>query len=114
MTHDELQQAIIDLAGRLGWMHYHTHDSRHSDAGFPDLVLVHAGKHRVVWIEVKTAGGIVTAAQEAWHDALARCDEEIYVVYPIHLDEIPRVLMLDHKPGIMERLSFNSAVVFYE
>jgi hypothetical protein len=111
MTHEELQQAVIDIALRLGWMHYHTYDSRHSDPGFPDLVLVHGERCRIVWIEVKTAAGAVTSAQTKWHDALARCDEEIYVVRPAHLDEITKMLMLDHKPIVTERLSFDSAVV---
>lgn len=33
MTEAQFQSAIITLATRLGWMHYHTHDSRRSPAG---------------------------------------------------------------------------------
>jgi hypothetical protein len=28
-------QAVIDLATLLGWRVYHTHDSRHSQEGWP-------------------------------------------------------------------------------
>ena len=35
----EFQRAIVDLATLHGWEHYHTHDSRRSNAGLPDLLL---------------------------------------------------------------------------
>jgi hypothetical protein len=69
MTEAELQQSIIDAAAKLGYRHYHTHDSRRSDYGWPDLVLVHEGKRRVLFIEVKSEKGYCTTEQEAWQDA---------------------------------------------
>ena len=40
MTETQLQSAIIELARLTGWLVYHTHDSRHSAKGFPDLCMV--------------------------------------------------------------------------
>lgn len=54
-----LQAQIEQLARTLGWLVYHTHDSRRSQAGFPDLVLVHARQRRVLWRELKTQKGRV-------------------------------------------------------
>ena len=42
MPEAELQNNIIGLAKLLGYKVYHTHDSRRSEGGFPDLVLCRA------------------------------------------------------------------------
>ena len=111
MTEAELQRTIIDLATLFGWRHYHTFNSRRSDPGFPDLVLLHEDRGRLLFIEVKIESGKPTPAQLAWLDALARCDEEIYIVRPANLDEIQEILTLGHKPGFIERCRYESAVV---
>lgn len=41
LTEAQFQRQIIDLAHLLGYLAYHTYDSRRSEPGFPDLVLVH-------------------------------------------------------------------------
>lgn len=66
MTEQELQLAILELAGALRWRSYHTHDSRRSAAGFPDLVLVSHTRHRLVFAECKSATGKLSAAQQLW------------------------------------------------
>ena len=72
MLEDELQNLIINprdgLAPRLGYLCYHTHDSRRSTAGFPDLVMV--GPHRLIFSELKKEKGKATAAQEDWLNRL--------------------------------------------
>ena len=40
MNEAELQRNVLSLAAMTGWLAYHTYDSRRSQAGFPDLVLV--------------------------------------------------------------------------
>jgi hypothetical protein len=40
-SEDQLLAKVIKLAETLGWLAYHTHDSRRSQAGYPDLHLVH-------------------------------------------------------------------------
>jgi hypothetical protein len=64
----QFQAAVADLAERLGWLVYHTHDSRRSNPGFPDLVLVR--RDRLIFAELKTEKGKVKPAQAQWLDAL--------------------------------------------
>ena len=54
------------IADRLGWLAYHTHDSRRSEPGFPDLVLVHPVKKQLLFRELKRTKGVVSAAQTKW------------------------------------------------
>lgn len=70
----EFQAAVIELATACGWRHYHTHDSRHSAAGFPDLVLVRRGV--LIFAELKAENGKVTPEQQAWIDALDQVDAD--------------------------------------
>jgi hypothetical protein len=63
------QQSVIDLATWLGWRCYHTHDSRRSEPGFPDLVC--ARPPRLVVLELKIERGEPTVDQRWWLDAFA-------------------------------------------
>jgi hypothetical protein len=67
MTEAQFQRTVIEAAQALGWLCYHTHDSRRSAAGFPDLVLV---RDRVLFVELKTERGKLSGAQEQWRDAI--------------------------------------------
>ena len=69
------QSEVIRLAKALGWVYYHTHDSRRSPAGFPDLVLMHRGQGRVIYRELKTA-------QRDWLDGLVLCGVDAAVWRP--------------------------------
>lgn len=64
MSEDVLQAAIVDLASALGWLVYHTHDSRRSQKGFPDLVLVRRG--RLLFVELKDETGPLRVEQAEW------------------------------------------------
>ena len=68
MSEREFQASVLDLARITGWLAYHTHNSRHSEKGFPDLCLVR--DNACIMAELKSASGKVTAAQEAWLTAL--------------------------------------------
>lgn len=70
MTERVLQERVRHLAVAMGWLVYHTHDSRRSEPGFPDLVLVHADRRLLLYRELKTMRGTVTAHQRRWLDAL--------------------------------------------
>lgn len=64
----QFQAAVIEYATVCGWLIYHTHDSRRSNPGFPDLVLCRSGA--VIFVELKSQKGRVSAAQQHWLDAL--------------------------------------------
>ncbi len=68
MTEKELQSQVLALARVYGWRTYHTFDSRHSAAGFPDVVMVRG--ERLIFAELKTVRGKLSGAQEAWLDEL--------------------------------------------
>jgi len=69
MTEDELLQTVRDMAATLGWRTYHTHDSRRSETGWPDLVMVR--DRRLLVRELKSMRGRVTPAQDTWLTELA-------------------------------------------
>lgn len=80
MTEAELLRNVREACAWLGLRCYHTHDSRRSVAGFPDLVIV---GRRVAFVELKSASRI-TRAQQAWLDALAAAGSWVYVWRPEH------------------------------
>ncbi len=68
MTEAQWQRVIVDAAHALQWMVYHTYDSRRSNPGWPDLVLVKPP--RLLAIEVKAEKGRVRPEQIIWLAAL--------------------------------------------
>lgn len=65
------QDQVIELARSLGFsLVYHTYDSRRSQPGFPDLVLVNPVTRRVLFRELKSARGRVSPEQKRWGDGL--------------------------------------------
>lgn len=68
MTEAQLQALILDAARVNGWLAYHTHDSRRSQPGFPDLVLVRG--RRTIYRELKTQKGRLRPDQTKWLNAL--------------------------------------------
>ena len=63
-----LQSSVVDLAKRLGYKVYHTHDSRRSDPGYPDLTIV--GPQMLIYAELKKETGRVEPEQVEWLNAL--------------------------------------------
>jgi hypothetical protein len=74
------------------WRAFHVHDSRRSVPGFPDVVAVHRGQHRVVWVELKTERGRLSDAQLAWGEALLAAGHEFYVWRPSSWPSAERVM----------------------
>ena len=66
MSEKTLQSRVEQLARELGWLFYHTHDSRRSEAGFPDIVFVHPTGGRIVVRELKNMKGSPSPAQKTW------------------------------------------------
>jgi hypothetical protein len=95
MTEAQFQQIVLDLANMSRWMTYHTHDSRKSHKGFPDLTLVRPP--RVIFAELKGDGAYgkrgLTREQAVWVDALQACPGvEAYVWRPDDLNDIATIL----------------------
>ena len=100
MTHAQLQNQVRLVCKRLGnWRVYHTYNSKRSDPGFPDFVLVRrqaslAYPGRLVFSELKTEGDKPTIPQEDWLDDLAHSvpGVETYLWYPKDLANIVEIL----------------------
>ena len=90
MKERQWQALVVDLARALGWRHYHTHDSRRSEPGFPDLVLVQG--ERLVFAELKAERGRTSPTQEQWLAALAATGAETYLWRPSDWDRVTAVL----------------------
>lgn len=73
---------IIDIARLLGWRVYHTFDSRKSEAGFPDLVLV---RERVIYAEIKMVGQRPRPSQIDWLNSLSKAGAEAYEIGRAHV-----------------------------
>ena len=88
----DFQAHLIELAKLHGWRHYHTHNSRHSPAGFPDLVLVRPP--RLIFAELKAGRRKPTDAQREWLSDLERIPKiETYVWYPEDLNAIAKHIL---------------------
>lgn len=99
MSEAVLQARVLAHARVLGWMAYHTHDSRRSQPGFPDLVLVSERQGRVLYRELKTERGRLSDAQRVWLRALTAAGQDAGVWRPMDLftDRVTQALM-NHEP----------------
>lgn len=101
-TEDDVLVLVRQAAALGGWLCYHTHDSRRSPEGFPDIVAVHPQLGRMVFAELKSAKGKVTPDQEQWLAALQttttvtgdrRVHPAIYLWRPADVDAILQVFL---------------------
>lgn len=83
------QIILLNLARQCGWRHYHTHDSRKSPSGFPDLVLV---RERVIFAELKGETTPVEEEQQEWLTMLSRAGAEVYLWRRSDWDDISTTL----------------------
>jgi len=88
ISENAFQQQVIDLAHLCGWLVYHTHDSRRSAAGFPDLTFVHPQRGDFFLAELKSERGRVSSAQQQCIDALRLAGISTYVWRPADFDAI--------------------------
>ena len=89
MTEREWQAEVVAIARSTGWTTYHTHDSRRSEPGWPDLALV---RERLVLAELKTDTGRISAHQERWLSLLSQAGVETYVWRPSDREHVLRTL----------------------
>ena len=84
MTESDLDRGIRRILADLPALRwYHTHDSRRSPHGFPDLVVV--GPRAVIWRELKRENGRHTAAQLGWLFALSDAGQDAATWRPAQL-----------------------------
>lgn len=88
----EFQAQIVGLAETWHWRVYHTRDSRGSQPGFPDLVLVRGPT--ALFLEVKSAKGVESPDQQAWIAALKQVRfVHADFVYPKDWDRVEDTLL---------------------
>lgn len=89
----EFQDALIAYAEARGWLVYHTHDSRWSQSGFPDLVMLR--ENRIVIAELKAGSNTTTPEQDRWPRAWLDAGSQVSVWRAGEGDglEIERVLL---------------------
>ena len=83
MTEAQLQAVIVAAAIRRGYLIYHTHDSRRSQPGYPDLHLIHAEKGISLFRELKRKTGTLSKDQRTWLSALTAAGQDAAVWRPI-------------------------------
>lgn len=96
MSEATLQGHVMAEARDLGWRRYHTHDSRRSPKGFPDLCMVHRRQDRCIFVELKQEAKYPSDEQVEWgDDLLALSYVEFYLWRPTQwLDgTVKRVLL---------------------
>ncbi len=102
VSEKQFQAQVIELAQLCGWRCYHTHDSRCSAPGFPDLVL--ARSPRLVFAELKSEEGRIRPEQSAWLDALGRSTNARACLWrPADWDDIQATLTTGRPGGEVGR-----------
>lgn len=90
MSERDFQTEVIKFAKMLGWVYYHTHLSKNSVAGFPDLVLA---KDRILYRELKSEKGRLTKDQKMWGERLRAAGGDWQVWRPSQLEQIYEELL---------------------
>lgn len=80
MTEAQLQACVERTAQLLGWLRYHTRQSKGSVAGFPDLILLR--NDRCLAVELKSAKGKPTTEQLMWLTAFDAAHVETAIWRP--------------------------------
>jgi hypothetical protein len=114
MTEAALLARVIHLCDLYGALVYHTHDSRGSRPGFPDLVI--AGPLGILWRELKVVNGRLTFEQRQWGRGLREAGQDFEVWTPddyasgrvgweiAHLSELASLGQLPAPPAMQLRL----------
>lgn len=82
VTEAELERAVRDLLKLHRLWGYHPYDSRRSEPGFPDWVIIGS---RVLWRELKTDGGELRPDQRRVRNLLLAAGEDWAVWRPADL-----------------------------
>ncbi len=80
ISEKDFRQQVVDFARLTGWHCYFTWNSMHSPKGFPDLVLVRPPE--LLYVELKSDTGKLTAEQEECIDILRQAGQTVFVWRP--------------------------------
>lgn len=87
------QEQVLQIASLYGWSWYHTYDSRRSNPGFPDLVLIRGGSRpRTIFLELKSTKGRLTEDQQFWLRHFLDMGWESYALWPDDFDLVNEIL----------------------
>ena len=102
MTEAQFQSGVLELAKLSGWVVAHFRPAKTSrgwrtpvaadGAGWPDLVLVHPVRGKVLYRELKRDGGKLRPEQERWRDVLQAAGADWAQWTPADLDSIAETL----------------------
>lgn len=97
------QAVVVKFLNRYGWLWYHTHNSRHSPSGYPDIAavqLVTSERPRAIFAELKTNARTSrpTPTQRVWLGRLAAAGLETYLWRPTDETEVEQILRGDPPP----------------
>jgi len=85
------QGTVIQVAQLEGWEYiYHTWNSKHSPAGYPDLIFLKDG--RMVVVELKREDGLLSAEQYFWLLEFTKVTPDVYLWKPSDWGEVQQVL----------------------
>jgi len=79
VTEAELQRLVAELCARLGLAHYHTYDSRRSEPGWPDSVII---GRKIIYRELKSRDGVLKPEQRRWGRVIERAGGDYAVWRP--------------------------------
>ena len=93
ISEKDFQTEVLKRAKQFGWMAYHTFDSRRSQKGFPDLILVRGVVMICLELKSDSKSSKESDEQKAWIKAL----KGVKIItadfaYPRHLDQVVSAL----------------------
>jgi hypothetical protein len=89
-SEEKFQAKVIELARSLGYLAFHTHDSRRSEPGFLDLVL--CSPRKTLFVECKDEDGETTEEQDVWMDRLEASGQTVCLWRPSMIQDVKRIL----------------------
>jgi|APGre2960657373_1045057.scaffolds.fasta_scaffold08769_4 hypothetical protein len=90
ITERQFMGKVEQLAEYCGWWVWHDNDSRRNRAGWPDLVLLRPG--RLIFAELKTDTGKLSAEQRRILSMLKMAGQEVYIWRPTDFETIRGIL----------------------
>lgn len=92
ISEKDFAQTVVETAEALGWTVWRTWRSDHSPSGEPDLRMAHPVLRRVIWAELKSYKGRLTAAQQQSIETLMAAGATVFIWRPTDWEEIESIL----------------------